>query len=1310
MLNIDLLLDFDISMIMSAIDYLVFVPKYPNINYIKAIHYSYQQCVQLVSLCVYIHNVNGKTEYKFKDLNYIDLIKIKYNPNFIFLCETMTKDHSIFNNRKDYVCFISDPIKTVNGASINGFVLMIRNEIISNVIIVELTKFYVYFELLNPIIGILCLYCPPSLPYVYNHVEYKIISLVQLNNLRNTPFFVGGDGNALLGSIIGDKRGNCNGNSLLQLCDTQDMVCINEFGQPTFVVGYGSKTSIPDVVLTQKATALNLEPVVVVGSSSFGSDHLPIILNMECSNKFSLSKSDNNLYYSNIHKSISFIYRPKFRFKINHNDDNYIKFKMELVEKMYIINCDSYNDFRYKIHKDYVNLAIKYNIIKYDRQYHIKNNYYGMCYINYSYKCVINNYFDKIKEFRNILINLDSNDKKRSEYVMCINKCNDYIQNILRCIDILNELKYIKILYEKILSNDSKAFFNLLDKHKNIKKYEFINKNGELWNITKFITEAYFHFEELMKPKINGIWGLCNEYELSYNCEDYDNCPPFYVFYDAHKAINADARESFDYFDYKFMDWLLNYDPRAFYYIVSLIWRNGKLSIFDIINILICLKKPNGSIRGIGISNYTKRIITYVAWSPVMNKCLKWLDNVQFAFRPGSGCDDAIAANLIIIFQQIYLVNNVVISMHLDSKKAYPYTIFDQVFVILKIFIGLKGKIFRLLYNLLFLGVTAIEVERVLTDVICRYIGLGQGDVPSTIMYNVMHQVQSKFILNEKNGIKLNILQLPMYIITNHLYVDVYEDIGDDIKALLKIYVLFIVIYLAYADDTNVLTNTISKMQSQMSNYSRYASLFGTEINTEKTKYIIYNKKELSIGERYINKVGIFCNGNKINEVNSIKCLGVILDNKLLFNENISHKSKLFSFNVSNSKFKLRKSSLFNPMIPIIAFDKKLKAILEANMAVLPYSNKQINMINNIALRGFKRLIGINPKTSNIITELLYKRINMRFRYIYLRLTKMFKILNANANSNFSKVCLIHDMLYVLCLYKNRHFQKLVELYPNWNKLYSYKLFILCKNLGCESYFNVNLNKMIAFSKFKGILKYKLREKFNKYYLDKLKRCNLLTHIVLRQNDIISIDCNNLYKRSIIDVILKWCKLVGMEFSNLRLHPQFWNIISGVHHLYWSIRDKNGIISKLYEKCGSCGNNMHENGDPFIHLFYICKNIKNKIRILNSDGSRKEILIPKKNWIDKSIAPIICNSDPILKVFKQDLNKIINKLDYIKNEKIEEKYWNNYEGAGTGICDLNWSQFNYAIWCADKVFNIPISYDRKYYNQVDNCESVIIYR
>ena len=163
MLNIDLKLNFDIITHFCVIPYLVFLPRFPNNNYLEAIHYSYNQRIQSTSLCTYFHNVTGKVEHKIKELYYLNIVDNKYNPDFICLCETKTSDTTFCNNISNYHCISINPYKTINNGYINAFILLIKKCNISNINIIKITVFYIVFETINPIVSFIIFYIPPSM-------------------------------------------------------------------------------------------------------------------------------------------------------------------------------------------------------------------------------------------------------------------------------------------------------------------------------------------------------------------------------------------------------------------------------------------------------------------------------------------------------------------------------------------------------------------------------------------------------------------------------------------------------------------------------------------------------------------------------------------------------------------------------------------------------------------------------------------------------------------------------------------------------------------------------------------------------------------------------------------------------------------------------------------------------------------------------------------------------------------------------------------------------------------------------------------
>ena len=68
-------------------------------------------------------------------------------------------------------------------------------------------------------------------------------------------------------------------------------------------------------------------------------------------------------------------------------------------------------------------------------------------------------------------------------------------------------------------------FFDLIDKNRyNNKYHEFVNNKNELFNTTKFISDAFVYFKNLMELNDIDVWGLkCNKCNIKNNTYYIDN-------------------------------------------------------------------------------------------------------------------------------------------------------------------------------------------------------------------------------------------------------------------------------------------------------------------------------------------------------------------------------------------------------------------------------------------------------------------------------------------------------------------------------------------------------------------------------------------------------------------------------------------------------------------------------------------------------------------------------------------------------------------------------------------------------------------
>ena len=94
--------------------------------------------------------------------------------------------------------------------------------------------------------------------------------------------------------------------------------------------------------------------------------------------------------------------------------------------------------------------------------------------------------------------------------------------------------------------------------------------------------------------------------------------------------------------------------------------------------------------------------------------------------------------------------------------------------------------------------------------------------------------------------------------------------ITDEIENELDIYIKMLVIL--YADDTVLFADSAVEMQIQLDNFSEYCSLWKLNVNSSKTKVVIF------AGSRFpTNNFNFTFDGNNLEIVSDIVYLGIIL-------------------------------------------------------------------------------------------------------------------------------------------------------------------------------------------------------------------------------------------------------------------------------------------------------------------------------------------------------------------------------------------------------------------------------------------------
>lgn len=187
----------------------------------------------------------------------------KYSPIIFAIQETWLKPVSIFKI-PGYACIRED-----RPDGYNGVALLIRHSIpFSHFPITHSNDYSIVAAIINNICTV-SLYIPHPSPSIYNEL-YNIISSLP------KPFLILGDLNAQHISW-GSSISNPNGNTVYDMMDTLN-VCILNTGSPTRRTSPDQGLSAPDLSICSPDLAPFLTWEVL--SSSYGSDHFPILLSL----------------------------------------------------------------------------------------------------------------------------------------------------------------------------------------------------------------------------------------------------------------------------------------------------------------------------------------------------------------------------------------------------------------------------------------------------------------------------------------------------------------------------------------------------------------------------------------------------------------------------------------------------------------------------------------------------------------------------------------------------------------------------------------------------------------------------------------------------------------------------------------------------------------------------------------------------------------------------------------------------------------------------------------------------------------------
>lgn len=251
--------------------------------------------------------------------------------------------------------------------------------------------------------------------------------------------------------------------------------------------------------------------------------------------------------------------------------------------------------------------------------------------------------------------------------------------------------------------------------------------------------------------------------------------------------------------------------------------------------------------RMISLMSHVLKTFLRVIHTRIYKKCEGQMGDTQFGFRNGLGTREALFS-LNVLTQRARDMNVKVYACFIDYKKAFDCIQHDKLAQILKS-IGVNAEDLRFITNLYWNQTAEVRVDQRTTEQIKILRGVRQGCVLSPLLFNIYSERIFEEAIDQGLGIKIN---------------------GVAISNL------------RFADDTVILAENMHQLQEIMNCIVHHSALHGLQINTTKTKLLIFSKTAVRDEMLYVG-------GRPIDQVSSYKYLGALV------NENNDPKSEVLS-------------------------------------------------------------------------------------------------------------------------------------------------------------------------------------------------------------------------------------------------------------------------------------------------------------------------------------------------------------------------------------------------------------------------------
>jgi hypothetical protein len=333
---------------------------------------------------------------------------------------------------------------------------------------------------------------------------------------------------------------------------------------------------------------------------------------------------------------------------------------------------------------------------------------------------------------------------------------------------------------------------------------------------------------------------------------------------------------------------------------------------------------PN-NYRGISLLSCLGKLFTSI----INQRLLTWsegsdiISDAQFGFKRGVSTADAIFA-LHTIISKTFASSKRLYCAFVDFRKAFDYV--DRVKLWFKLSkCGMRGKMLTIIKSLYLNVKSCVTINGALSQSFVNNCGLMQGEVLSPVLFSLyLNDLELAFV--ESNCKPVEVKSLSLFL-------------------------------LMYADDLVLLSESAAGLQTQIDSLYTYCNQWGLEVNTEKTKILVFRKAGRV-------KHSFFYNDIKLDNVDKFAYLGVNLNYNNKFNvteKTLSEQGRKACLALySNTK-----GHCLNQETRLSLFDCYVNSILSYASEVWG-ANKGLN-IEKVHLEYCRQLLGVKKSTNKVM-------------------------------------------------------------------------------------------------------------------------------------------------------------------------------------------------------------------------------------------------------------------------------------------------------------------------------------------------------